>query len=128
MATRLDYVPTVMVVEDDDASRSEIKQVLELNGYRVIDTDNGRDAIADAQHVHPDLLFVDLNMPLLYGLVAARQIIKKARLRPVPVVIVTHDEAADPYPMEDDIRRNEYVTRLADYDQLEHLVNYLLPL
>ncbi len=127
MAARPGYVPTVMVVEDDDASRSEIRQVLELNGYRVVDADNGRDAVASAQSAHPDLLFVDLNVPLTYGLVAARQIVKKARLGQVPVVVVTR-EGADPYLTEDGVRRNEYVTRLTDYEQLEHLLDYLFPM
>lgn len=127
MATRLEHVPTVMVVEDDEEARSEIKQVLELSGYRVIDTDNGQDAIKRARYSQPDLVFVDLDAPLLYELVAARQILKNARLNSVPVVVVTHDEAADPYPIEVGIRRNEYVTRFHDYEQLEHLLDYLLP-
>ena len=67
-------------------------------------------------------------MPLLYELVAARQIIKHARLGLVPVVIVTHEEELDPAPMiEVDVRRNEYVTRLSDFEQLEYLLDYLLP-
>jgi hypothetical protein len=46
----------------------------------------------------------------------------------VPVVIVTHEEELDPNSMmEVCVRRNEYVTRLSDYEQLEHLLDYLLP-
>ena len=105
-----------------------MKQVLERNGYRVIDTDNGLDAASRAQYIHPDLVLVDLDVPLLYELVAARQIVKQAQLGVVPVVIITHEEVMDPYPlMEVGVRRNEYVTRLSDYEQLEHLLDYLLP-
>ena len=118
----------VLMVDDHQDARSELKQVLELSGYKVIDTDNGRDAAWCARQTQPDLLLVDLDVPLLYGLVAARQIIKHAQLGPMPVVIVTHDDVVDPAPiMEVGARRNEYVTRLSDYDQLEHLLDYLLP-
>jgi DNA-binding response OmpR family regulator len=121
--------PTVLLVEDQEEIRRDLRQIMVMNGYRLIDTDNGRDAVKRARYAHPDLLMVDLDVPLLYGLVAARQIIKQAQLEPVPVVIVTHEDTVDPYPMmEMGVRRNEYVTRLDDYEQLGNLLNYLLPI
>ena len=118
----------VLLVKDHEEKTCEMKQVLELNGYRVVESDNGQDASKRARYTHPDLLLVDLDVPLLYELVAARQIIKNARLGLVPVVIVTHEEELDPAPMiEVDVRRNEYVTRLSDFEQLEYLLDYLLP-
>lgn len=120
--------PVVLMVEDQEEARAEIKEVLEINGYCVIDTDNGQDAAKRAQFISPDLVLVDLDVPLLYELVAARQIIKTAQLGVLPVVIVTRDDKVDPAAMmEVGIRRNEYVTRLSDYRQLEHLLDFLLP-
>lgn len=119
--------PVVLMVEDHPDTRSELTQMLELNGYRVIETDNGLDAVKRALYVHPDLLLVDLNVPLLYEMVAARQIVKNARLGSVPVVITTREDAVDASAiMELGVRRNEYVTRLTDYQQLECLLDYLL--
>jgi twitching motility two-component system response regulator PilH len=118
----------VLMVKDREDTRSEMKRILELNGYRVIDTDNGQDAAKRAQYVYPDLLLVDLDVPLLYGIVAARQIVKNAQLGFVPVVIVTREREVDPAALaEAGVRRNEYVTRLSDYDELEQLLDYLLP-
>ncbi|MDQ2855030.1 MAG: response regulator [Acidobacteriota bacterium] len=121
--------PVVLVVTDHQDAGAELRQVLQLNGYRVIDTDHGLDAAKRAQYVNPDLLLVDLDVPLLYGIVAARQILKKAQVGVMPVVIVSHDETLDPAPMfEVGVHRNEYITRLPDYHHLEHLLDYLLPL
>lgn len=120
--------PLVLLVKDQEDTLFEMKQVLELSGYRVIDTDNGQDAAKRARYLHPDLVLVDLDVPLLYEVVAARQIMKQALLGAVPVVIVIHEEELDPYSMmEVCVRRNEYVTRLSNYEQLEHLLDYLLP-
>jgi CheY-like chemotaxis protein len=120
--------PVVLLVNDQDDTL-QMKQVLELSGYRVIDTDNGRDAAKRARCLCPDLVLVDLEVPLLYELVAARQIMKQAFLGALPVVIVTHEEELDTHSMmEVCIRRNEYVTRLSDYEQLGHLLDYLLPI
>jgi CheY-like chemotaxis protein len=119
--------PLVLLVKDQEDTLFEMKQVLELNGYRVIDTDNGQDAAKRARYAHPDLVLVDLDVPLLYELVAARQIMKQAFLGAIPFVIVTHEEELDPHAMmEVCVHRNEYVTRLSDYEQLEHLLDYLL--
>lgn len=106
-----------------------MNEVLELKGYTVIETDNGQDAIRQARNAYPDLVLVDLDVPLLYEVVAARQIMKQAQLGVVPFVIVTHDDVVDPAAlMEVGVRRNEYVTRLSDYQQLESLLDYLLPM
>jgi CheY-like chemotaxis protein len=122
------YKPLVLVVEDHADTRSEMRHVLELNGYLVIETDNGQDAAKRARYKPPDLLLVDLDVPLLYEMAAARQILKNARLGDVPVVIVTREPAVDPSAiLEMGVRSNEYVTRLSDYQQLENLLEYLLP-
>ena len=118
----------VLMVEDYQDARPELKQVLKQKGYRVIDTDNGQDAARHARETLPDLLVVDMDAPLLYGLVAARQIVKHAQVGPMPVLIVSHEDAVDPAPMmELGATRNEYVTRVSDYDELQHLLDYLLP-
>ena len=120
--------PLVLLVKDHEDTLLEIKQVLELKGYRVIDTDNGQDAAKRARYAPPDLVLIDLEVPLLYEMVAARQIMKQALLGAVPVVIVTHEAELDTYSMmEVCVRRNEYVTRLSGYEQLGHLLDYLLP-
>lgn len=46
----------------------------------------------------------------------------------MPVVIVTHEDVVDPAPLvEVGASRSEYVTRLSDYQELQHLLDYLLP-
>lgn len=123
------YKPVALVVEDHDDARSQMKHVLELNGYLVIDTDNGQDAAKQARYKPPDLLLVDLDVPLLYEMTAARQILKNAQLGDMPVVIVTREPVVDPSAiLEMGVRTNEYITRLSDYQQLENLLEYLLPM
>jgi len=119
----------VLMVLDHLDAPPEFEQVLKQKGYRLIGTDNGRDAARNARQTPPDLLVVDIDVPLLYGLVAARQIIKHAQVGPLPVVIVTHEEVVDPAPMmEVGATRTEYVTRLSDYEELQPLLDYLLPI
>jgi CheY-like chemotaxis protein len=118
----------VLIVLDRIEARLELGQVLKSKGYSVVDTDHGQEAVRQARQTKPDLVVVDLDVPLLYGLVAARQIIRQAQLGPLPVVIVAHEAVIDPAPMiEISVTRNEYITRLSDYAELHHLLEYLLP-
>ena len=120
--------PVVLMVEDHQDAQLELKQVLTKKGYMVIDTDNGQDAMERAREARPDLLVVDMDIPLLFELVAARQIIKNARTGPIPALIVTHEEVVDLTPMREiGAVRNEYVTRLSDFAELQPLLDYLLP-
>ena len=123
-----DPSPTVLLVVDHSDACPELKEVLLRRGYRVIDTDNGLDAAKYARQGPPDLLVVDMDVPLLYELVAARQISRHVQVKPIPVVIVTHEDVVDPGPiMEVGASRNEFVTRLSDYEELKPLLDYLLP-
>jgi CheY-like chemotaxis protein len=118
----------VLVVEDHLDDHSDLNEVLERNAYQVIETDNGQDAARYARRVRPDLLMIDLDVPLLFELMAARQILKHTQLWQLPVVIVTHDDEIDSASiMELGARRNEYVTRHCDHDKLQDLLDYLLP-
>lgn len=120
--------PVVLMVEDHQDAQLELKQVLTKKGYRVIDTDSGQDAMQKAREARPDLLVVDMDVPLLFELVAARQILKNAQMGPIPTLIVTHEEVVDLRPMmEIGAIRNEYVTRLSDFAELQPLLDYLLP-
>jgi len=79
--------PVVLVVEDQDDSRSEMRQVLELNGYHVIKTDNGQDAVKRGRYVYPDLLLVDLDMPGMTGVEFAKYFL--SRRSDVPVIFMS---------------------------------------
>src|SRR5512140_1431869 len=105
----------VLVVLDSAEARRQLGQVLKSRGCTIVDTDHGQEASRQARQTKPDLMLVDLDVPLLYGLVAARQIIRQAQLGPLPVVVVTHDDVIDSAPMiEVGINRNEYLTRVSD--------------
>ena len=64
---------TVLVVEDDDAIRSNITRLLKLEGYDIVSAVNGRLGLERARQVRPDLVISDVNMPEMdgFGLVEA---------------------------------------------------------
>ena len=80
---------TVMVVDDSDDIRELICMMLRGKGYRVVEASNGEEAVELALLFHPDLILMDLSMPVLDGYEATRQIHGRRETRDVPVVAVT---------------------------------------
>jgi two-component system, cell cycle response regulator DivK len=89
MATGKGATPTVLVVEDNEDIRRMVRVMLEASGYGVVEAKNGREAVELAPEVHPDLILMDLSMPVLDGYEATRQIHGRPDLHGVPIVAVS---------------------------------------
>ena len=80
---------TIMVVEDYDDTRLLLKHALEGLGYSVLEASNGQEAVDLAGREHPDLILMDLDLPILDGIAATQRIRQQADLEKVPIVAVT---------------------------------------
>ena len=80
---------TVLVVDDSDDIRELLCMMLRGRGYRVVEAANGEEAVDLSLLFHPDLILMDLSMPVLDGYEATRQIRGRRETRDVPVVAVT---------------------------------------
>ena len=77
----------VLIAEDEALIRLDLKEMLEEEGYSVVgEAGDGAQAVALAEELRPDLIILDVKMPILDGIAAAEQI---ARKRIAPVVILT---------------------------------------
>ena len=117
--------PTVLVVEDFEDNRFMMRRLLEMSGYRVIEAVNGRQAVEKAQEERPDIILMDLSLPMLDGLAATRQIRSYDGLGKVPIVAVSAHDSADFHAEALAAGCNEYVTKPIDFDQLVQLLSRL---
>jgi response regulator NasT len=76
----------ILIAEDETIIRLDLRGALEEAGYEVREARDGAEAVAVAREWEPDLALLDVKMPVLDGIEAARQIIAA---RPLPVVLVT---------------------------------------
>jgi CheY-like chemotaxis protein len=87
---------TIVVAEDDPSSRELVCEILEAQGYHVIEACNGRDALDQIEKTCPDLLVMDIQMPLIGGLAAIERIRQDQRFANLRVLAVTaHAMAGD---------------------------------
>jgi two-component system, cell cycle response regulator DivK len=78
----------VLVVEDVDYNRDLLVQLLE-DKYQVIEALNGEKGIAFAQQERPDLILMDLSLPVMDGWEATKRLKADADLRSIPVIALT---------------------------------------
>ena len=117
---------TIMVVEDYDDTRALLKHGLEGLGYSVLEASNGQEAVDIADREHPDLILMDLDLPILDGIAATQRIRQQSHMEGVPIVAVTA------YPMSYSRVKafakgcNEYMAKPIDMSELANLVNRYL--
>jgi len=87
----------ILVVEDDGDLRRLIRTALLFEGFEVIEAADGLDALRRLDDSPPDLVILDLMLPIVSGLVVQEEIAAHAHLRNIPVVIVT----ASTQPLDD---------------------------
>ena len=80
---------TVLLLEDNDSVRELLKVLLETEGYSIIEASDGRDGLAKAEELKPDLMILDLMMPGLDGENVLKTMRRHSQLSKVPVLVVS---------------------------------------
>ncbi len=108
---RKDTAPLVLIVDDYQDAREMYAEYLEYSGYRVAEARNGLEAVEKAFALHPDVILMDLSLPVMDGWEATRRLKADARTRSIPVVALT-GHALDGHSREaQDAGGDAYVTK-----------------
>jgi two-component system, cell cycle response regulator DivK len=79
----------ILVVEDQEDNRRILRDLLTSAGYEIIQAEDGEEALAAAARERPDLILMDIQLPVLDGYEATRRIKADPALRAIPVIVVT---------------------------------------
>jgi two-component system, cell cycle response regulator DivK len=79
----------ILVIEDQEDNRRILRDLLSNAGYELIEAENGEDGVAAAAANRPDLILMDIQLPLLDGYEATRRIKAQSALSAIPIIAVT---------------------------------------
>ncbi|NET74068.1 MAG: response regulator, partial [Sphaerospermopsis sp. SIO1G2] len=86
----------ILLVEDNEMNRDMLSRRLTRKGYEVISATDGARGVAMAQSENPDLILMDISLPVMDGLQATRQIKAEDTTKTIPVIALTaHAMAGD---------------------------------
>ena len=112
----------VLVVDDFDDSRFSLSKLLEIEGYEVIEATDGAQAVARALADKPDLILMDLSLPVIDGLSATRQIRQSAEMKRVPIIALTAHDLIDIQSQVADAGCTDYAAKPIDFTILTGLM------
>jgi len=119
---------TVLIVEDSDDARYFMRLALEQLGFLVVEAENGAIALEVAERERPDIILMDLSLPIMDGLTATEKIRTSQALQGVPIVAVTAHQETDFRAGAKAAGFDAYVTKPIDMDFLSDLIKGLLAL
>ncbi len=117
---------SVLLVEDTEDNRVMMRRLLELSGYRVSEAINGAEAVKNAERVSPQIILMDLSLPIIDGLAATRRIRALPNLKDVPIIAVSAHDTADFHADALAAGCDAYLTKPIDFGELEEVIERLL--
>jgi two-component system cell cycle response regulator DivK len=116
----------VLIVEDADDMRFLMRLQLEGLGYLVLEAEDGKKALEVAQRERPDIILMDLSLPVMDGIAATEKIRADEDLRGIPVIAVTAHQETDFREGAKAAGFDAYVTKPIDIPSLNDLMKGLL--
>jgi len=116
----------VLVVEDDEDARFLMRLELERLGYLVLEAQDGEKGVEMAVFERPDIILMDLTLPVMDGITATEKIRATAGLSGIPVIAVTAHQETDFREGAKTAGFNAYVTKPIEIPWLDELIRGLL--
>ena len=117
---------TILIVEDSEDARYFMRLALENQGYLIIEAENGAKAVELAESERPDIILMDLSLPVMDGIEATEKIRAGKKLDGVPIIAVTAHQETDFRVGAKAAGFDAYVTKPIDIDFLGDLIEGLL--
>lgn len=117
---------TILVVDDSPTELHIFKKILEKQGYRIAVAKDGQEGVDIAVKIGPDLILMDVVMPVLNGFQATRQLKNNAKTADIPVIMVTTKDQQTDINWGMRQGANEYLVKPVAPAELLHKIKALL--
>lgn len=109
--TATNHSSTILVADDEPINRSLIQRRLERAGYKVLTAENGREAVEKTLAAMPDLVILDVMMPVMDGLEACRHIKDDETTRDIPIIFLSARDETEVKVNGLSLGANDYISK-----------------
>jgi len=117
---------TLLLIEDNDMNRDMLARRLTRRGYSVVQAIDGHQGIATARATPPDLILMDLSLPVLDGWEATRQLRATPETATIPIIALTAHAFSTERERSLEVGCNDYETKPIDFARLLDKIERLL--
>lgn len=118
--------PLALIADDDELMRAMMVAALVDKGFDTREVGNGREAVAALNRLQPDLIILDVDMPVMDGFVACEQIRSMPLGESVPIVIVTGNEDNASIERAFEVGATDFVSKPVNWALIGHRMRYVL--
>ena len=119
-------MPKILLVEDNEMNRDMLSRRLKRKKFEVVMAEDGQQGVEMARSEHPDLILMDMSLPVIDGWEATRQIKADADTREIPVIALTAHAMVGDRQKAMDAGCNEYDTKPVELPRLLGKIKDLL--
>ena len=119
-------MPKILLVEDNEMNRDMLARRLEKRGYTVVIAVDGQSGVSLARSEKPDLILMDMSLPIIDGWEASRQLKADAAVASIPIIALTAHAMAEDREKALAAGCNEYETKPVDLASLLAKIEVLL--
>ncbi len=117
---------TILLIEDNEMSRDMLSRRLQRRGYSVVTAADGEEGVRLARETAPDLILMDLGLPVLDGWGASRMLKADEATRGIPLIALTAHAMAGDEARARDVGCDDFDTKPVDLDRLLSKIETLL--
>ena len=117
----------ILVVEDNEMNRDMVGRRLERRGYEVVVAVDGQEGVDMAHSENPDLILMDLSLPVLNGWEAPRQLKQDTKTNGIPIIALTAHAMASDRESAIEAGCDDYDTKPLEFSRLIGKIHALLP-
>ncbi|MCA9967430.1 MAG: response regulator [Anaerolineales bacterium] len=119
-------MPTILLVEDNELNSNMLSRRLQRKGFEVVLAMNGADGVRAAQQHRPDLILMDMNLPVVDGWEATRQLKNSPDTQLIPIIAQTAHAMAGDREKCLAIGCDDYATKPINFGELLEQIEKLL--
>lgn len=117
---------TLLVVDDDEATRMLVKAIFTSKGFRVLDARNGAEGVERFQQADPDIVLMDVMMPVMDGFEATRRIRTLDRDEGTPIIMLTGADDIDAISDAFDAGATDFVAKPINWPLISQRIRFAL--